>query len=413
MAAVARWRQIVLDKVISKMSPKSSRWDNVLDQFFDINQYVGSDGKTVAIKSKFRPPKSDVQKKGHKAILDLLMPLKPKGQNSKIDNAILLAASHGHLDIVKHCQIKGANIEAKSTENGATPLINAAQGGHTPTVMYLINTKGANLNAVTNDDNSTALIMAATGGHFDIVQCLVFKGCDVFVKSKNGTALDIAQKNDHQEIVNFLHPIIDNVENPQKKYFRACTKGDLQEVKSCLKEMKKDSKTKGSKSAEAERKALTKVALAKDFESAPADGTEKDEGKPTNKKDIVFYDRNGKNGKILTSAERKAQTKESGIDGTTKDECKPANMKDVDIQDPDGKTGMMLAGANGHLNVVEYLAKKGAKIDAMDNEGFTALMLSAVNRQRPVVEYLLSQKADVTLQCKYGTALDIMLDLYN
>ena len=43
------------------------------------------------------------------------------------------------------------------------------------------------------------------------------------------------------------------------------------------------------------------------------DGTEKDEGKPTNKKDIVFYDRNGKNGKILTSAERKAKTKESGI----------------------------------------------------------------------------------------------------
>ena len=100
-------------------------------------------------------------------------------------------------------------------------------------------------------------------------------------------------------------------------------------------------------------------------------------------------------------------------DGSAKDEGKPANMKDVDIQDPDGKTGMMLAGANGHLNVVEYLAKKGAKIDAMDNEGFTALMLSAVNRQRPVVEYLLSQKADVTLQCKYGTALDIMLDLYN
>ena len=98
---------------------------------------------------------------------------------------------------------------------------------------------------------------------------------------------------------------------------------------------------------------------------------------------------------------------------SAKDEGKPANMKDVDVQDPDGKTGMMLAGANGHLNVVEYLAKKGAKIDAIDNEGFTALMMSAVNRHRPVVEYLLSQKADVTLQCKYGTALDIMLDLYN
>ena len=52
------------------------------------------------------------------------------------------------------------------------------------------------------------------------------------------------------------------------------------------------------------------VHLSNDF---LLDGTEKDEGKPTNKKDIVFYDRNGKNGKILTSAERKAQTKESGI----------------------------------------------------------------------------------------------------
>ena len=88
-------------------------------------------------------------------------------------------------------------------------------------------------------------------------------------------------------------------------------------------------------------------------------------------------------------------------------------MKDVDCQDADGRTGIMLAGAGGHMNVVEYLHKEGAKIDIMDNEGFTALMLSAVNRHRPVVEFLLSHKADVTAQCKYGTALDIMLDLYN
>ena len=100
-------------------------------------------------------------------------------------------------------------------------------------------------------------------------------------------------------------------------------------------------------------------------------------------------------------------------DGTTKNDGKPANMKDVDVQDPDGRTGLMLAGANGHMNVVEYLAKEGAKIDIMDNEGFTALMLSAVNRHRPVVEFLLAHKADVTASCKYGTALDIMLDLYN
>ena len=126
--------------------------------------------------------------------------------------------------------------------------------------MHLIDTKGAaDLNAVTAD-NSTALYMAAAGGHFDVVQCLVFKGCNVFVKSIHGTALDIAQKNDHQNIVTFLEPIVNNHQNPQNKYFCACTKGDLREVKSSLKEMKKESqgKAKESKATEAERKALAK-----------------------------------------------------------------------------------------------------------------------------------------------------------
>ena len=252
----AKWRQIVLDRIISR----TSLWDNILNQFFDVNQYVGSKG-TVTIKSKFKAPKSNVQKKGHKEIVDLLMPLKAKGQNSKIENALLLAASLGHLDIVKLCQEKGADTEVRSPENGATPLINAAQGGHTTTVMHLIDTKGAaDINAVTAD-NSTALYMAAAGGHFDVVQCLVFKGCNVFVKSIHGTALDIAQKNDHQNIVTFLEPIVNNHQNPQNKYFCACTKGDLREVKSSLKEMKKENLDKAnefSKSADAERKALAK-----------------------------------------------------------------------------------------------------------------------------------------------------------
>ena len=51
-----------------------------------------------------------------------------------------------------------------------------------------------------------------------------------------------------------------NHHNHQNKYFRACTKGDLEEVKLSLKEMKKESqgKAKESKATEAERKALAK-----------------------------------------------------------------------------------------------------------------------------------------------------------
>ena len=50
-----------------------------------------------------------------------------KGQRGKIDDAILLAAGLGHLDIVKMCQAKGADTEIRDPETGATPLINAAK----------------------------------------------------------------------------------------------------------------------------------------------------------------------------------------------------------------------------------------------------------------------------------------------
>ena len=51
-----------------------------------------------------------------------------------------------------------------------------------------------------------------------------------------------------------------NHHNHQNKYFRACTKGDLEEVKASLKEMKKEGlgKKKESKAVEAEKKALAK-----------------------------------------------------------------------------------------------------------------------------------------------------------
>ena len=146
----------------------------------------------------------------------------------------MLAAGLGHLDIVKMCQAKGADTEIRDPETGATPLINAAKvfihsirhrylkfwiailnyffynlkGGHESTVMHLVDTKGADINATTTNDQSTALHMAAAGGFFGVAQCLVFKGCDVFAKSKNGTALDVAQKNDHQKIVALLKPIM-------------------------------------------------------------------------------------------------------------------------------------------------------------------------------------------------------------
>ena len=65
--------------------------------------------------------------KGKNYIPFFLSFFRQKGQRGKIDDAILLAASLGHLDIVKMCQAKGADTEIRDPETGATPLINAAK----------------------------------------------------------------------------------------------------------------------------------------------------------------------------------------------------------------------------------------------------------------------------------------------
>ncbi|HLC18327.1 MAG TPA: ankyrin repeat domain-containing protein, partial [Thermodesulfobacteriota bacterium] len=85
-----------------------------------------------------------------------------------------------------------------------TGIIDAAIKGDLKGVQSLL-AKGADVNAKRSDDGATALYMASQEGHTEVVKELLAKGADVNIKAGNGaTALIIASKESHTEVVKEL-----------------------------------------------------------------------------------------------------------------------------------------------------------------------------------------------------------------
>jgi ankyrin repeat protein len=96
----------------------------------------------------------------------------------------------------------GANVNARIDGWGRTPLMLAAQNGHTQSVKLLIS-RGAYINAKLW--GTTALMDAAEAGHIEVVRVLLSSGADVNAKSRDGkTALLRAVSKGQSEIVQLL-----------------------------------------------------------------------------------------------------------------------------------------------------------------------------------------------------------------
>jgi len=107
--------------------------------------------------------------------------------------ALLASSDLGLIDMVQLLLDNGANVNSKSFEpHASTPIINAANAGHTEVVRLLV-AHGADL-TVTDGNEETVLDTAMSAGHLDTVHALLtaLGGDDYPLKS---TALDIAMSN--------------------------------------------------------------------------------------------------------------------------------------------------------------------------------------------------------------------------
>lgn len=108
---------------------------------------------------------------------------------------LTLAAGKGYADIVKILLDNGAKIDNNSFHA-------AVSSGNELIVQELLD-KGADINSI-GRLHMSALMYAAQFGRTNVVKYLLAKGADVNLKVNGETALIIAKKNKHPDIVKLL-----------------------------------------------------------------------------------------------------------------------------------------------------------------------------------------------------------------
>ena len=81
---------------------------------------------------------------------------------------------------------------------------------------------------------------------------------------------------------------------------------------------------------------------------------------------------------------------------------------DIEAKDDEGARPLHYAAAEGHLQMIQLLLRRGAMVDCQSNHNTTPLHLAARERHAAAVSLLLSLGADRTIKIKFGnTAEDI------
>ena len=117
---------------------------------------------------------------------------------------LLAAAQNGHTDICKLLLETGKANVKETTPDGLTPLLHAAYKSHTEVCKLLLEKGKANIEE-TGPDGYTALNLAAFKGNASTVALLLSKGAKVDTRGKNGlTPLMAATFGGHTEVCELL-----------------------------------------------------------------------------------------------------------------------------------------------------------------------------------------------------------------
>ena len=135
----------------------------------------------------------------------------PKTDIEKLDsageNAMMLAALNGDVDLVKLLISKGAEVNKK----GWAPLHYAATNGQDEVAQLLID-HSAYIDAG-SPNGTTPLMMAARGNHITTVKVLLDAGADPTIKNQLGlTALDFAKQYHAKDVAEGLTARLQNMQ---------------------------------------------------------------------------------------------------------------------------------------------------------------------------------------------------------
>jgi ankyrin repeat protein len=122
--------------------------------------------------------------------------IKVNMENKSTENALMMLAFKGKLDLVKYMV---EEIGVEPDKDGWTPLHYAATAGHLDIVEYLIS-KEVDIDAQ-SPSNTTPLMMAARFGHIKVVKYLLDNEADLSLhNTQNLTAIDFAYLYNQKEI---------------------------------------------------------------------------------------------------------------------------------------------------------------------------------------------------------------------
>lgn len=180
------------------------RWDNSNDA--SIKQDI-SDQTLEKLREDWRKKESAILNNFKKSLRGTLY----DKQRAKPLDLGVAAVAYERADILRLLLNKGLDPNSKD-EWGCSFLVTAARKGLLDIVKVLLQ-RGANPDAWDTCDGLTALMWSIEGDHTQIAQMLIETGANPSIKVGNETALSIARKKEHADMVGIL-------ETANEKYLR-------------------------------------------------------------------------------------------------------------------------------------------------------------------------------------------------
>ena len=300
-----------------------------------------------------------VQWLSERGAVDALYSLPTGDGHTAIVALLHLAATGGHLEMVRELLKRGASIDLP-TSFGSTPLMQAAHHGH-PSVLLVLLQHSANPN-LQDPNGVTALMLAANQGHQACVQALLrAKANTKLLEGKGHTALQWAESQGHTATAELIRqhaappPVVASPRRTRPpaslpvQIFVSAERGELQRVVKWL-------GTGGPADA---------------FGSAPT-----------------------ADGRLATATLLHIAAANDHLEMVRELLKRGAS---VDLPSSLGITALMGAAIHGHLSTLLVLLQHSANPDLQDTHGHTALMGAALSGQEACVQALLRAKASTEL----------------